>query len=81
MQFRTTGLLLLGAVALPAPRDRTNQPRSTGNYTNRGCRNQIANRRGRAAPFQSGEHHSSAGREDGEAIKNCTQKIPGPPGR
>jgi len=53
MQFRTTGLLLLGAMALPAPRDRTNHPRSTGNYANCGRRDQTADRHRRAAPFQS----------------------------
>src|ERR1700737_2542793 len=40
-------------------RDRTNNPRSAGNYTNSGRRNQTADRDGRAA-----EHHTSAGREE-----------------
>src|ERR1700733_2145249 len=46
------------------PRDRTNDPCCTGNYPNSGRRNQTADRHGRAAAFQSGEHHSSAGREE-----------------
>jgi hypothetical protein len=62
MQFRITGLLLLGAMALL--RDRTNHPCSAGNYTNSGRRNQTADRHGRTAPFQSRECHSSAGREE-----------------
>jgi mannose-6-phosphate isomerase-like protein (cupin superfamily) len=45
-------------------RSRANHPRFTGNYTNIGRRNQTADRHGRAAPFQSGEHRSSAGREE-----------------
>jgi hypothetical protein len=44
MQFRTTGLLLLGAMALPASGTAQTTPRSTGNYTNSGRRNQTADR-------------------------------------
>ena len=65
MQFRTTELLLLlGAMALPASGVAQTTPRSTGNYANGGRRNQTANRHRRAPPFQSAEHHSSAGREE-----------------
>jgi hypothetical protein len=39
MQFRTTGFLLLGAMALPASEAAQTRPRSTGNYTNSGRRN------------------------------------------
>src|SRR6202166_593539 len=54
---RTTTARSDGASRL---RGRTNRPRSTGNYTNGGRRNQTADRDRRAAPFQSGAHHSSA---------------------
>ena len=43
---------------------RANHPCSTGNYPNSGRRDQTADRHGRAAPFQGGERHSSAGREE-----------------
>src|SRR5260370_9604068 len=45
-------------------RDRTIHPGSAGNYTNSDRRNQTADRHGRAALFQSGEHHSSARQEE-----------------
>ena len=64
MHFRTTELLLLGAMALPASATARNHPCCTGNYTNSGRRNQTADRHRRTAPFQSGERHSSAGREE-----------------
>ena len=45
-------------------RDRTNHSCSIANYTNSDRRNQTTDRYRRAAAFQSGEHHSSAGREE-----------------
>ena len=51
MQFRTTGLLLLAAMALPASGTAQTTPRSTGDHTNSGRRSQTADRHGRATPF------------------------------
>ena len=42
MQFRITGLLLLGAIALPAAGIAQTTAAAAGNHTNRGCRNQTA---------------------------------------
>src|SRR6202790_604790 len=58
------------SVKFPGPTRQTRTSRSTGNYTNSGRRNQTADRHGRAAPFQGGEHHSSAGREERRSFVN-----------
>ena len=54
-------------------RDRTNHSCSIANYTNSDRRNQTTDRYRRAAPFQSGEHHSSAGRATSAHATSFTQ--------